>query len=65
MNTEEKEVKILTLSMIYEKEETVRWPFLEKISCLPEELAELLHDIYYRDFHEWVVSVAPIICRNY
>ncbi len=63
MNTEEREAKILTLSMIYEKDEPVRWPFLEKISCLPDELAELLRDIYYRDFREWVVSVAPVISR--
>ncbi len=64
MSAEEREVKLLTLSMIYEKDEPVRWPFLEKISWLPDELTELLHDIYYRDFREWVVSVAPVICRS-
>ncbi|MDR1172486.1 MAG: hypothetical protein LBL24_08545 [Bacteroidales bacterium] len=63
MNKEEKYAKLLALSVIYEKDERSRQPFLERIACRSEDFPELLRGIHHDGFREWVKSVEGIICH--
>jgi hypothetical protein len=64
MTKEEKYAKILALSIIYEKDEGCRLPFVERISCRRNEVDEIVSDIYDEDFRNWVISIAHLFRQN-
>ena len=57
MTQDEKYAKLLALSIIYEKEEEYRIPYIENISCNPEDSIELLKEIHDPEFKSWVKSI--------
>ncbi|MDR2040179.1 MAG: hypothetical protein LBQ60_19835 [Bacteroidales bacterium] len=59
MTKEEKYAKVLALSIIYEKEEGCRMPFVERIACHENEVEEILNAVHDKDFKNWIKSVAP------
>ncbi len=65
MSEDEKYAKLLALSIIYEKDEHVRKPFLERIVCQPKDFSKLLYEINHEEFREWMVSIKDIICRPF
>ncbi len=65
MSEDEKYAKLLALSIIYEKDASVRQPFLERVVCRPEDFPELLYEIQHQEFREWMESIKSIICRKF
>jgi len=66
VNPESIEAKLLAFSLIYEKEESCRQQFLERIFYTPEEMEAVL-EILSDDpeYHDWVKSVIPLMqCRE-
>ena len=66
VNQEKVEAKLLALSLIYEKEESCRQAFLERMSYSPEEMTAVI-DIVSDDpeFRDWIQSVIPAMqCRE-
>lgn len=60
MTKDEKYAKIIALSIIYEKDEGCRIPFIERVSCRHGEVDEILGDIHDEDFKNWVISIAHL-----
>ena len=66
VDTEMVEAKLFALSLIYEKKESCRQQFLERIFYTPEEMEAVL-EILSDDpeFRDWVISVIPLMqCRE-
>jgi len=66
LNQEKVYAKIYALSLIYEKEESCRQQFLERMSYTPEEMTAVLEGAsYYPEFQDWIQSVIPAMqCRE-
>ena len=61
INQDRAYAKLLALSVIYEKEESCRNEFLEKISYRPKEITVMLDSVPDCDFRRWVQSVIPVM----
>lgn len=61
MKRDEIYAKLIALSIIYEKDESLRLPYLERITCRSGELEAVLNEVTDIHFRDWIVSVSPII----
>ena len=70
MKTEEKNMetvcaKILALSIIYEKEESCRRVFLEKMKYTQKEINAIIKAVPDSKFRNWIESAIPVMqCRE-
>jgi hypothetical protein len=66
LNVDNVYAKIIALSMIYEKKESCRQPFLERISYSDSEMKIVMDSVYDADFRNWIASSAiPVMqCRD-
>lgn len=64
MSEDEKYAKLLALSIIYEKDEGCRMPFVERLSCRPKDIGIIMQDVIDPEFREWIISILPVIVRS-
>ena len=66
VNQENVEAKLFALSLIYEKEESCRQAFLERIFYTPQEIVAVIDSVSDApEFRDWIKSVIPAMqCRE-
>lgn len=60
MNSNEKQAKLIALAVLYSKDEESRNEQVQRISCRPREVKQLLSEISDEEFRQWVQSVAHL-----
>ena len=56
--------KLIALSMVYEKEESSRRVFLERISYSPKEITAVIDVCDDFEFRNWIQSAIPMMQCN-
>jgi hypothetical protein len=57
--------KLLALSIIYEKAESCRRVFLERITYTDREMKIIMDNVPDNDFRKWLASAIPVMqCRE-
>ena len=65
LNQDKVEAKIYALSLIYQKEESCRQSFIERVSYTPEEIDAVIDSVTDNpEFQDWIKSVIPLMQRR-
>jgi len=56
--------KLIALSIIYEKSESCRQPYVERLKFRKGEHQEILNEIADPQFRKWVESIKPLLNAN-
>ncbi len=57
MNKDKIAAKLVALSAIYEKDEDLRQPFVERLTFQPGELNAILKEVVNPDFKNWIITI--------
>jgi hypothetical protein len=65
INFEKVYAKLVALNTVYEKEESRRQVFLERISYTNREISAVLNEVSDYEFRSWIQSAIPVMqCKG-
>ena len=64
MNKDRLYTKLVALSIIYEKGENCRQPYVERLKFRKGEYQKILNEIVDPQFRQWVESIQPLLNAN-